>query len=488
VRNPLLPGFHPDPSVVLVDGTYYLVTSTFEYLPGLPVYRSPDLVSWEHVGNVATRPEQLRLEEVPTPGGVWAPTIRYRDGVFYVIVTVMLGGRGCVVFTATDPAGPWSDGTPIPAVDGIDPDLTWDDDGTALVTFAGFPHPIRQVRVDLATGEALEDVRELWAGTGRYAPEGPHLHRRGEQWYLLVAEGGTDRGHAVSIARGPSPTGPWDSNPANPVLSAAGTENAVQNLGHADLVETPDGGTAMVLLGVRPVGFGHSFSPLGRETFLAPVRWVDGWPQADLVEPTGTPDEEIVLAQDLGDPAWLAVRRTPAEVADVRAGSLVVTADGRDLDDPRPWFLGRRQRHLTATLSARVDASGGRGGLAARHDETHWFAIEAEDDGTATTVTARASLAGIEHTWSAALPGGGIDLRIELERPPEGFVPAAAGGGIVRLVAAGTVLAEFDGRYWSFEVAKSFTGRVLGVYASAGTVSFTDLRYRGTDDVPQEIS
>jgi beta-xylosidase len=271
------------------------------------------------------------------------------------------------------------------------------------------------------------------------------------------------------------------------VITAAGTENPVQNLGHADLVETPDGGTALVLLGVRPVGFGHSFSPLGRETFLAPVRWVDGWPQADLVTPTGTPEEDVVLAPELDDPAWLAVRRTPVEVADVRAGSLVITGDGADLDDPRPWFLGRRQRHLTATLSARVDASAGRGGLAARHDETHWFAIEAEGDGDVTAVTARAALAGLERTWSAELPSGGVELRIELERPPTGFVPAAAGGGTVRLMAADTVLAEFDGRYWCFEVAKSFTGRVLGLYAADGTVTFSDLRYRGTDDVPQEI-
>ena len=129
------PGFNPDPSIVRVDRTYYLVTSTFEYLPGLPVYRSTDHVTWEHIGNVAPRPEQVHLEKVPTPGGVWAPTIRYRDGVFYVIVTVMLGGRGCVVFTATDPAGPWSDGTPSPAVDGIDPELAWDSEGTAHVTF-----------------------------------------------------------------------------------------------------------------------------------------------------------------------------------------------------------------------------------------------------------------------------------------------------------------------------------------------------------------
>jgi xylan 1,4-beta-xylosidase len=137
---------------------------------------------------------------------------------------------------------------------------------------------------------------------------------------------------------------------------------------------------------------------------------------------------------------------------------------------------------MTASLTARVDASAGRGGLAARHDETHWFAVEADGVGTA---TARASLAGFVRTWSAQVPPGEVELRIELERPPTGFVPAAAGGGTVRLVAADRVLAEFDGRYWSFEVAKSFTGRVLGVYTADGTVTFADLRYRGTDVVPE---
>jgi xylan 1,4-beta-xylosidase len=135
--NPLIPGFNPDPSVVAVGGAYYLVTSTFEYLPGLPVYRSTDLTDWTHIGNVASRPEQACVTGVPTGGGVWAPTIRYRDGVFYVIVTIAMSPRGCVVFTAADPAGPWSDGTTIDGVGGIDPDLAWDDDGTAYVTFSG---------------------------------------------------------------------------------------------------------------------------------------------------------------------------------------------------------------------------------------------------------------------------------------------------------------------------------------------------------------
>jgi xylan 1,4-beta-xylosidase len=490
--NPILPGVHPDPSVILVDGTYYLVTSTFEYLPALPVYRSTDLVTWEHIGHVATRPEQVALEHVPTPGGVWAPTIRYRDGVFHVIVTVMLGGRGCVVFTATDPAGPWSDGTPIPAVDGIDPDLAWDDDGTAYVTYAKHPFAIRQVKVDLATGEALEEPRALWAGSGRYSPEGPHLYRRGGHWYLLVAEGGTDRGHAVTVARGPSPEGPWESCPANPVLTAAGTGSAVQNTGHADLVDTPDGGTAMVHLGVRPVGLAQAFSPLGRETFLATVDWVDGWPQARLPELAPGPGVEeafdLADAGALDDPGWLAVRRAPAEVGKATAAGLAITGDGRTLDDPRPQFVGRRQRHLRATVATTVDASAGTGGLASRFGEDHWFAVEVAPDGT---VTARARLAGLDRTWTATVPAGEVELRMELAPPPSDFSAGALGGDRIRLVASAggqvVVLTELDGRYWTFEVAKSFTGRVVGLYATDGTVTFADFRYRGSDADSEEF-
>jgi len=133
VPNPLIPGFSPDPSVVLADGAYYLVTSTFEYLPGIPVYRSTDLLTWTHIGNVATRPEHAGVDEVVTGGGgVWAPTIRYRDGVFYVIVTIAMTPRGCVVFTATNPAGPWSDGVTIDGVAASTP--TWRGTTTARRT------------------------------------------------------------------------------------------------------------------------------------------------------------------------------------------------------------------------------------------------------------------------------------------------------------------------------------------------------------------
>ena len=502
--NPILPGFNPDPSVVRVDGVYYLVTSTFEYLPGMPVYRSDDLEDWTLVGHVATREEQIGIRHSPTPGGVFAPTIRFHGGRFYVIVSVMFNARGCVVFTADQPEGPWSDGIEIPSVDGIDPDLAWDDDGVAYVTYAVMGQGIRQVRVDLETGEALTAPRALWSGTGHslngappqtpgspsHAPEGPHLFRRGDDWYLLIAEGGTERGHTVAIARGSSPEGPFEGFTGNPILTARSTSSPVQNVGHADLVEAPDGGTALVALGVRPNGFTRSFSPLGRETFLTRVEWNDGWPQVDpiVVAPrSGEVVEVLDSSVALEQSGWIAVRTTPSEVATFdAAGRLELAGHGTDLADPLPSFVGRRQAHIDATFSARVHATRGVGGVAARHSEAHWFGIDAHDDGSVTTVTARAALAGFTHEWRSTLPSGDVVLTIRSRGTGQGLAQFEVGGDRIQLVAASVdepsneiVLAELDGRYWAYETTESFTGRVLGVYAIDGTVPFSAVTYVG---------
>lgn len=499
--NPLIAGFNPDPSVVLVDGTYYLATSTFEYLPGLPIYRSTDLVEWTHIGNVATRPEQVAVDEVPTGGGVWAPTIRHRDGVFYLIVTIAMSPRGCVVFTATDPAGPWSDGTTIDGVEGIDPDLAWDEDGNAYVTYSGLvtfgenlgKHlGIQQVRVDLEAGKALEEPRSLWSGTGLKFPEAPHVYRRGEHWYLMIAEGGTERGHGVSFARGSSIEGPFDGCPVNPVLSARSTSRPIQNTGHADLVTTPDGGSALVLLGMRPLGITQAFSPLGRETFMTDVTWVDGWPQpapVELAPRSGVEIEEFDFADStaLDDPGWITVRTLPAEVASLTAtpGRLTIVGDGSTLDDAHPRFVGRRQRHIAETVVTTVDAVEGTGGLAMRLDEHHHVSLEARGADGSTCVTAVAAVAGLRQTWTAILPAREIELRLEMSRPPVGFASEAMGGDRVRLVAsadgADVVLTELDGRYWTAETTVSFTGRVVGLYATHGTVGFTGFRSEGSD-------
>ena len=172
-QRPVVPGFHPDPSICRVGDTYYLATSSFEYAPGVPLFASTDLRSWEQVGNVLDRPSQLDVSK----------------------------------------AGPWSEPVRIPSAIGIDPDLAWDDDGTCLMSYAGFgPHGgegIVQSAIDPLTGEVLTERRQIWNGTGGKFPEGPHLYRIGEWWYLLIAEGGTERGHAVTIARSRSPQGPF---------------------------------------------------------------------------------------------------------------------------------------------------------------------------------------------------------------------------------------------------------------------------------------
>lgn len=492
--NPILSGFNPDPSIVSTPDGYYLTTSSFEYLPALPVYHSKVLENWRLVGHVATREQQVEIAHVPTPGGVWAPTLRYRDGVFYLIVSVFLGGRGCVVFTATNPAGPWSDGTAIAAVDGIDPDLAWDEDGTAYVTFARHPDGIQQVRVDLATGEALEKPRPLWPGSGLHAPEGPHLYHRGDFWYLIAAEGGTDRGHAVTAARSRRPEGPFESAPHNPVLTAAGTGSPVQNTGHADLFELPDGGTAMALLGVRPVGLTQAFSPLGRETYLTGVDWVDGWPHARLPRLAGTCSEQVTYdfanGSGLEDPAWIAVRRVPAEIADPTPDGLVIKGEGNTLDSLRPSFLGQRQRHLGIDFRAVLDVSAGRGGVAVRNAEDNWFGIEAAQDGEQITVTARAVVAGFDRIWQTTVPHGDVELAVLTTPPPADFSAGAVGGDRIRLIvralapgssAKEVLLTELDGRHWSFETAKAFTGRVFGVFAVEGEVLVRRLDYSGAD-------
>lgn len=491
--EPLLPGFNPDPSITRAGDAYYMVTSTFEYLPGIPVYRSHDLAVWEQLGNVITRPEQANLSSTSTPGGVWAPTIRYRNGTYYVIVTLMFGSDHCVLYTAEAPEGPWSDGTPIPAVTGIDPDLVWDSEGQALVSYSVMGQGIFQVAVDLDTGRALEQPRSLWSGT-MHAPEGPHIHHHDGWWYLLIAEGGTQRGHAVSIARGKSARGPFEPCPANPVLTARSTNQLVQNVGHADMVKRPDGSTFWTVLGVRPVGFPRAFSPLGRETFAAEVSWVDGWPTARLVDSDLTGGALVPEVYDFSDPAafsdpgWLSDRRLPSTVGSVEQGSgeLVLRGEGTDLTEAGTPMTGRRQKTHNCTVAATVDVTEGIGGLVLRHSETHWVALEASTRAGSTELLVRASLSGFEKTWSSIIEGNELRLTAKFSTPA-GY---AVGSGIPKIsgdlitLSAETAtehidLVELDGRYWSFETTETFTGRVVGVYAREG-----DVRVRKFEMIP----
>ncbi len=479
--NPVLPGFHPDPSVCRVGDDYYLVTSTFTYFPGVPIFRSRNLVDWTQIGNVLDRPSQLDLDD--TRGwasmGVWAPTIRHHDGRFWMITTNQTdhGSKNFFV-TADDPAGPWTDSVPL-AVDGCDPELAWDVDGACWLHFSKFG--IYRCRIDDSTGALLDEPEATWSGTGLQYPESPHLYEHDGVWYLMIAEGGTHSGHAVSIARGPGPAGPWEGCPTNPFLSHRSTNQPIQNTGHADLVEATDGSWWMILLGVRPRGLSPAFHVLGRETFLAPVEWIDGWPVVDEValtverRPPGPVEPVSDAARDEFDgpilhPRWLAVRRFPDAISSLeeRPGWLTLHGDDATLDAPTPAFVGRRQQHHLCRVRARLEIGTAReAGLAVLLDDTAHYEIGVVGD----QVVARARIGSLQVVLGEVeRPAASIDLAVETR--PSLFGPDIVVLGFEDVRGDLQIVAELDGRYLSTEVTGGFLGRVIGMYAVGGTAAF----------------
>ncbi|MGY1685087.1 family 43 glycosylhydrolase [Geodermatophilus sp. SYSU D00867] len=485
--RPVVPGFHPDPSVVRVGDTYWMVHSSFEYAPGVPLYRSADLVSWEQAGHVLAHPSQLDVSAAPGSGGITAPTIRFHDGRFWMVTTNLADGGWQTLVTAEDPLGEWSEPVRMPEVRGIDPDLAWDDDGTLLVSHAGFgaggPAGLVQQAVDPATGAALTARRRLWQGTGGRFPEGPHLYRVGDLWYLLIAEGGTERGHAVTTARGPSPSGPWEPCPHNPLLTHRGVESPVQNTGHADLVQRSDGSWAVVFHGVRPRGTSPEFHVLGRETFAAEVEWADGWPR--LGEWLSPPGGAVAVEEDLGGPAWVAPRRFPGELLSRVEGGRRLTAADPDPASEDLAFVGRRQEHLHARFRAAVRVDGV-GGLTVRIDARHHLDVEVAGD----RVRAVAQVGPLRSVLGEAAAGPEAVLEIRTEPATGHFSSTTLGPDVV---VAGVVgpggfaeLGRLDGRYLSTEVAGGMTGRLGGVWCARGSLVVRSFAYAGADD-PQEL-
>ncbi|OON97102.1 MAG: hypothetical protein ATN31_08745 [Candidatus Epulonipiscioides saccharophilum] len=270
--NPILSGFYPDPSICRVDDTFYMVTSTFEYFPSVPIFKSKNLINWTQIGHCVTDENYLKLSNSKISGGIFAPTIRYHNGTFYMITTDV-SGIGNFFVTATDPAGPWS--KPI-KVDfkGIDPSLYFEGDNVYCNTTGRDTNNnqgIIMARIDIKTGECLEDKKFLWTGTGGVYPEGAHIYKHGDKYYLLVAEGGTSMGHMETIACSDNIYGPYESNPANPILTHRNFIGQIQGTGHMDIVQAADGNFFAVFLGFRLTE--SYFHHLGRETFIAPVTW-----------------------------------------------------------------------------------------------------------------------------------------------------------------------------------------------------------------------
>lgn len=307
--NPILSGFYPDPSICRVGEDFYLVNSSFAYFPGVPIFHSRNLAEWKQIGNILDRPSQVPLNKSGHSGGIFAPTIRYYNGKFYMITTnVNFGGNFLV--TADRPEGPWSEPYYLHAP-GIDPSLFFDDDGNCYYVGTR-PNPagvryngdweIWVQRLDLEQMKLVGESHAIWKGALKDViwPEGPHIYKKDGYYYLLIAEGGTGPEHAVTVARSKDIFGPYTGNPKNPILTHRhlGKDYPICYVGHADLVDDINGNWYMVMLASRRC---EGYIGLGRETFLAKVVWEDGWP---VVNPgVGKLEDKVELPFEGSSPA-----------------------------------------------------------------------------------------------------------------------------------------------------------------------------------------
>lgn len=477
---PVIAGLFPDPSVCRVGEDYYLANSSMEYAPAVPIWHSRDLVSWRLIGNALDRDEQFPAGRSSAGRGIYAPTLRHREDRFYLVTTDIDDPRGGhLLFTAADAAGPWSDSVHLGGIDGIDPDLVWDKEGTCLLTYCSWNDEqigIRQVAIDPGTGKVLEEPRWIWPGTGLGNPEGPHLYRRGDWWHLVIAEGGTDRGHVVSTARSRSPRGPFEAAPHNPAFTHRSTRHPVQNVGHADLVERPDGTWAAVHLGVRPRGRTPRFHVNGRETFLVEVDWAQDWPRF-TPSAASLPETQWSFADDFTaprlDPRWVSPGMRPDQCARLVPGGVRVEPAASASGEPSGLFFRAAGSHWEADLT--VEPGDADFTAAVRIDRRHWYGIRVEDH-AAEVVSHVGEVEAV--IASKPLPSATVTFRIRsVEATREGPDDIELG---VLDDSGFTALARLDGRYLSTEVAGGFTGRMIGLWAATGpvlirNVAFTEL-------------
>lgn len=480
--NPIIPGFHPDPSICKAGDDYYLVNSSFQFFPGVPLFHSKDLVHWEQIGNCLTRPSQVSLTNANAGGGIFAPTIRYQDGVFYMITT-NVSGKGNFVVHTTDPRGEWSEPVWLEQ-GGIDPSLYFEDGKCFMVSNPdGY---INLCEIDPMTGKQLTPSKRIWDGTGGRYPEGPHLYKKDGWYYLLISEGGTELAHKVTIARSRYMDGPYRPNPANPILthaSQAGESSPIQGTGHADFIEANDGSWWMVCLAYRAMpGMHHT---LGRETFLAPVRWDENaWPVVngsgtialDMKVPT-LPLKEVVGRPELIDfktkklsPEWIYLQNPMAEnYTFTDNGFLRLKATPVTLSDGQsPTFVALRQEHFDMEFSAPVHLQ-----AAEENDEaglsvfmefhSHYDLFLRQEKGAVQAVVLRYKLGEMVH------------YEKEVVLPEEAKVELVVKSDIklytfgYRINGEYHELGKMNTRYLSTETAGGFTGVVLGLYATSMT-------------------
>lgn len=485
-QNPIIPGFYPDPSICRVGEDYYLVNSSFDFFPGIPLWHSTNLVEWEQLGHVLTRESQAQLAGSSISGGIFAPTIREHNGTFYVVVTNVnlfpTGAPNFLVHT-DDIHGEWSDPVPIAHM-GIDPTLLFDDDGTVYFAGTGFDETGKQCialfELDVQTGKALSETRFIWYGSGGRNPEGPHLYKRDGWYYLLLAEGGTEYGHMVTVARSRSAWGPYEGCPANPILTHRDDAGSIfQGVGHADLVEAPDGSWYTVCHAFRPSQ--AQLHHIGRETMLAPVAWEDGWPVVN----GGAPLHAVMEAEGEGAHAAFDVAfvddfsssRLAERYCHVwssvdehyEVGDGLVLHGGASLNDAaQVTFVGVRQQQMELTCEATLAIEGdGISGLSVYHNREHHYDLCAQRAEGELLVWLRRRVADLEvETGLMGLPASdALELQIIAKRDGYDFYAGQPGEALVFIGSGSTQML-------STEVMRgTFTGCLFGLFAEGEGVA-----------------
>ncbi len=485
-NNPVLKGFYPDPSVCFADGKFYMVCSSFQYFPGVPLFESDDLVNWTQIGHVLTRRSQVVLDGAGISGGVYAPTIRYNNGRFYMVTTNTSVGKNFYVYT-DDIHAEWSEPIFVEQ-DGIDPSLYFEDrkiyfmsNGTDDEGNGG----IVQSEINIETGEKLSPTRRLWGGNGGKFLESPHLYKINGSYYLMAAEGGTEYGHMITYARGESVWGPFEGYENNPVLTNRNQGmSMIQAIGHGDLICDEMGNWHIISLGFRQCGTWAPYHILGREVFLTPVQFnEDGWFTAGTNGTTvetyenkyGTVQQEKKLYTfDNTDWKldWCFMRHPVRENYEFGEDFVVLhgTDDTLETRD-KPTFIGIRQRDFEADITADIEVTDGEGGLTLFMAETEHYDVAVRKTESGYEAVLKLNIGSIKHTEKVVpLSSGNAKLVVHASHYTYNF--GVESDGVYTELGFGFT------KYLSSEVAGGFTGVVIGLYAIGGTSKFTDFECR----------
>ena len=491
--NPIIKGFYPDPSVCFNGEKYYMVCSSFQYFPGVPLFESDNLVNWTQIGYVLTRENQVKLENVSSSGGVFAPTIRYNDGRFFMVTTNDTTHENFYVYT-DDIYGSWSD--PITVAQGeIDPSLYFEN-GRAFFISNGTDEEgesgVIQCEIDIETGKKLTESRCIWKGSGGRYLESPHMYKIGQYYYLMAAEGGTEYGHMITCARSESVWGSFESNPCNPILTNRNkAPYLIQGIGHGELICDKYGDWHIISLGFRQIGIWTPFHHLGREVFLTPAKFnSDGWFSAGA---DGTCDFCYEIKGDFSQEQrtlytfentdfnidWSYMRRPRMENYLLSQGSVTLTGSEITLDEAAsPTFIALRQRDFCMELSVDVKLEASDSETAFESGVTiysceneHYDICLSKQDGDIYAVF-KLNIGSIKH----------IEKKIRLQSDYTRLIVRSDNFSYSFFVSQNseeTRLGSGLSKYLSSEVSEGFTGVMLGLYAVGdGQAVFKKLEVR----------